>query len=905
MNTPIFVGRESELELLKEALLQGALDRGSVLFIEGEAGTGKSSLLQEFQDRARALPGAKKMHFVLDACDANTGGQNANQPFVEMLKKLRAADKTTASLAEFFLSLARENAGDWLNAIPGIGPVIGAGIKTTLTASQLLLARSGKPSGQSESLAREYVRTIEKIAPRFAPLVMIIEDAHWIDDTSCSLLLRLAGSMPSLPLVILVTYRPNEVTQGHPLHKIRQELVIKNLVRILPLGGLREEDIENYLARRYGSSLNTNLAAWLLYHGSGHPMFITEYLGLLEQDQIIRRVDGAYILDGDIDLIAGEWQREGRLAKASIPKSIEKVLEQRIERLMEEDRFMLQVGAVQGEHFMSVVLADLLKKDELDLLRRLGNVVEQHRVISLYTGEYLTKHPSDVYAFEHALLQQELYRKLTSPHLKILYHKSIAEQLESMVQDPGQFSRKLILAIAHHYDRGAVPQKAAHFYLLAAQSLMADGASEEATEICKRALRNIRQVPNADRQHAEILEMLLAAARWRDQPADLEEMEALEEEAVAVTLRTGDKAMLARIKYFHSMRIGQKARLAEWLAALQEALDLMRQAGDRLGEIFIMFQLGQEMRGQDFEAGFALQQQAYQLFQDHIANTQAPLSLELKHKLHTIQNRLGLAKFDRGEYGEALPLLEASIAGLRANRFYDGLVEGLNFLGQLYMSLGQFEKAEAALEEALNIVKDDDIPHYYTSYNLSLLGKVYLEWERPEMAVEPMLQGWQESQVSANKVLLPLIKNYYAELLMHARYSGHDLGEAERLLAANAEEARDSGYLRSSITALSLRSLVALQKNQIDDAVQYSTQAINFLQELGTLPALRKEEILFNHYQVLRETGKAEEARLFLEQACEVLQQKAHSIKEDPYRQSFLERVPISRAILSAMHEIN
>jgi tetratricopeptide (TPR) repeat protein len=310
------------------------------------------------------------------------------------------------------------------------------------------------------------------------------------------------------------------------------------------------------------------------------------------------------------------------------------------------------------------------------------------------------------------------------------------------------------------------------------------------------------------------------------------------------------------------------------------------------------------MRGQDFEDGFALQQQDYQLFQDHMANTQTSLPLELKRKLHTMQNRLGLAKFDRGDYGEALPLLEASTIGFRENRFNDELVEGLNFLGQLCMALGQFEKAEAALKEALQVVKDDEIPHYYTSYNLSLLGKVYLEWERPDMAVEPMLQGWEEGQLSGNKVLLPLIKNYYAELLMQARYSGRDLAEAERLLSANADEARESGYVRSSIAALSLRSLIALEKKKIDDAVQYSTEAIDLLQALRTLPALRNEEILFNHSQVLRQAGKAQEARLYLEQACEVLRQKARSIKEDDDRQSFLERVPVSRAILSAMQEV-
>ena len=789
--------------------------------------------------------------------------------------------------------------------IPALGPAIGAGIKTTMIAGQWLLGREGKQLDQSEALSTQYMETIGKIALRFAPLVMLIEDAHWIDDASCRLLFRLALKMQSQRLVIIVTYRPGSLIESHPLRKTRNELLIKNLVNVMTLGGLNKQDIETYVVRRFGNSLHTNLAAWLVWLCKGHPLFITQYLSLLEQDKIIHQINGQYIIEGTIKYVANQWQLDGLLTLTTMPNSIEALLEQRIERLIEEDQEMLQLGAVQGEYFMSVVLAGLLKKDEMDILRRLRKVVEQHHLISLYTGGDFEKLHSDVYVFENALLHQAFYYKL-SPRERVLYHRSVAEQLEKMLQKQRQPSRKLILEIAHHYDLGENPEKAANFYQLAAQSLLRDGATVEATEIAKRALRNVQQVANIDHQHAEILELLLSATAWRNPSEESDELSlvALINEAEAYATRSEDKVLLARIKFQHAIHIAATSDLAQRLVLLRDALDLIRQADEPVGEFFILSDLGQQMRSVNFEAGFATQEEAYQLFKDRIVGSQVPLSPELQYQWYLIQTWFGIAKFDRGDYSSALQLLEISTMGLREDRLKDDLVVGLNYLAQVYMSLGLFERAEAALKEALDLVKKDESPHIWTGYNLSLLGKLYLEWEHPELAVAPMLKGWHIDQTVSIIDIRPLIKNYYAELLMCPNYLGYDLSEADRVLAANIEEAKTTGYLRSAITALSLRSLVALANNQIDTSIEYSNQAVAYLQNMGTLPALRTEEVLFNHYQVMKAAGREEERQLYLVQAHAVLQKKADSIREDDYRKSFLERVPLSRAILSAMQAI-
>jgi len=906
MTISTFVGRESEIGLLTQMVSAGRDGHGCMAFIEGEAGTGKSFLVQALQEQTTQDAEAGKIRFVYGHCYGDTGGQNAYQPFVEILATLLKARGKAEDIGKLVLGIAKETGNDWLNMIPGIGPAINAGLKTATLAGQWLLGLEGKQPSQAEALASQYVQTIARVAPRFAPLIMLIEDAHWIDEASSRLLLRLARNIQSQPLVIIVVLRPSYIVEGHPLREVRSELLVKNVARIIPLGGLNEKEIETYVVRRFGSVLNPKLAAWLVYMCKGHPLFVTQYLSLLEQDNLIRRDNGKFVIDGEIRHIAGEWELEGGLATAPVPDSIEALLEQRIERLVEDDQEMLQIGAVQGEYFMSTILAGLLRKDEPEVLRRLRRVVEQHRIISLYTGDDMDRTHSDVYAFEHALLQQALYNKL-SPRERLLYHRSIAEQMERMFGAQDQVSRKLTLEIAHHYDLGQVPASAAKYYQLAAQSLLSDGANTEGAEIARRALRNIRQVNDADRQHAEILELLLSATRWRDalEESDRTASEAIGDEAETIAARTGDKALTARIKCLRGLQMLRSANLPQALAVLKEALELMKQAGDPVGQFYIMSQLGQQMRSEDFDAGFAMQQEAYRLFQEKIATQGVNLSPELRCQLHMIQNMLGVAQFDHGNDSEALELIEASIAGFREIRLKDGLAEGLNYLGQLYMSMGQFDKAEAAIKEAVDVVKDDDTPHYFTGYNLALLGKIYIEWERPALAAEPMLQGWQESQTTFIRILLPLVKNYYAELLMHPDYSGRDLVHADDLLAGNIEESIAAGYHRSAVAGLSLRGLVALANNQLENAADYSTRAVTYLQKMGTLPALRTEEIYFNHYRVLKAARRDDEAGKFLDQAYVTLQEKAASIKQDAYRKSFLEGVLLSRSIIAARQAVS
>jgi hypothetical protein len=148
--------------------------------------------------------------------------------------------------------------------------------------------------------------------------------------------------------------------------------------------------------------------------------------------------------------------------------------------------------------------------------------------------------------------------------------------------------------------------------------------------------------------------------------------------------------------------------------------------------------------------------------------------------------------------------------------------------------------------------------------------------------------------------VLPLIRNFYCELLMHPSYEDRDLAQAHELLQTTVKETSRSGFLRSTIAALSLLGKLSLLQDQVDLAVQHIGRAVQELDRVGTMPALRTEEILLTSFEILTAAGRQQEADAHLERADQLLQQKARSIADPARRALFLERVPTSRAIQAA-----
>ncbi len=914
-----FVGREDELRELRALLLQSWEGKGSAVFIAGHQGLGKTALLNEMQSQCRRIPELKDAVFVRGECHPESGPLAAYGPFADILSdysKRRINRKI--EIPRLLRVVARETYSEWLQAVPLVGPWIVAGAKTAVVAGQhILSAQEGEHAELAKVRSSEYLNTITEIASAHYPLVLIIENAHWIDDSSASLLLRTIAKAPEHGMMVLVTYRPNYIAERHPLRRVISETRSSSpqLAQVFTLSGWNEREIHSYVCSRFGSSLDHGLVAWLDELTEGTPMFVSQYLSLLEQSEAIRRTGNDFILDGAIKRSSDGFELIGKLSEINPPASIEEVLKQRIGLLIKEDRTMLQVGSVQGPHFMSSLIVKLLKDEEMDILSRLGEIEQQHRIVYLYTNEPWLGESPEVYSFEHILMRRQFYELLPEP-VRIRLHRRIGDFLEQFLTKTDVPS-KLALEVARHHEYGGKPLSAARQYYLSAECSFYSGAFKETVELCQRALRSVRNLPEGvddhDRLRAEVIQLLLTASwiGWQGKPGlqgDLS-LADMGEEGEAAAFRTGDQALLAQAKYLRAKILLATRSLVESIEVIREALDMARKAGDPLLEFAILPDLGMQINGLGMQPkdgeqapGLKLQYQAYDLYKDKLTRRTDLHNAALERHFYLLQSYIGVGEFDWGNFDKAVERLNESITGLKELKMLYDLPDKLNYLGQVYMAMGLFEDAEALLTESIQLLKDEEASPWRGN-NLALLGKLYLEWSRVEDAVEPLRKGWEETQKTWFVALVPLVRNYYAELLMNTDYKDYDLAEADRLFGATIEECKTSHFHRSTVAALSLRGRLALMQEHVDAALGYSTEAVGYLEKHGTLPALRTEEVLFNHYCVLKANGQSSEAFVYLDQANKVLQKKGASIKDEEHRRSFMERVPVSRAILSTIND--
>ena len=165
--------------------------------------------------------------------------------------------------------------------------------------------------------------------------------------------------------------------------------------------------------------------------------------------------------------------------------------------------------------------------------------------------------------------------------------------------------------------------------------------------------------------------------------------------------------------------------------------------------------------------------------------------------------------------------------------------------------MGRFEEAETLLAQRLDDLTDLPLASTHRAYNLGLLGKLYLEWDRPTDAHEPIIQSWQQVQQTGHISIRPLLRNYYAELLLHPMSPHADPTAAEALLTETVEECRRTGFVRSEVAALSMLADAGARRGDLAAARSHSAAALARLEQAGTLPALRAEEIYLIHARVL------------------------------------------------------
>ena len=350
---PTIVGRDSALKDLLDLFAEVESGRGRIVAISGEAGIGKTALVEGFlaslRNRRRPLVTGKGQ------CSERLSGKEAYLPWLELLDSMR--DEARRPLLETLRTLAPS----WHAQIAPL---------STDDSPEARLATVNR-GGSQEWLKRELAVFLEETA-RTRPIVVLIEDVHWGDDSTIDLLAYIAGRLANVKVLLLVTYRPSDakLTQ-HPFLRLNIDLQSRGVGRELGVGLLSRADIDRYLSMEFGAHrVPAEFVDLVHARTEGHPLFMAELLRSLRARGTIREEDGVWVLARPL----ADVMRD-------IPDTIRKVIELKIDRIDEADRRLLVVGSVQGAEFDSAIVAQAAGVDQAEVEERFAALARLHALV--------------------------------------------------------------------------------------------------------------------------------------------------------------------------------------------------------------------------------------------------------------------------------------------------------------------------------------------------------------------------------------------------------------------------------------------------------------------------------------------------------------------------------------------
>ncbi|HKH16642.1 MAG TPA: AAA family ATPase [Solirubrobacteraceae bacterium] len=449
------VGRSLELAQLQAALADAASGQPSLAFIVGESGVGKSRLVAELQVRA-AADGARVLH---GDCVELGDGELAYAPLVTALRPLvRDADPVLAALpADMLAELA--------TLFPGLGE-----------------ARERARGAGDQARVFEALLAVVDGLSRTAPVLLVIEDLHWADASTRAFLRFLAATLGDERVLLVATYRPDELHRRHPLRPLLAELERVRALRI-DLAGLTHDELGEQLADILGKPPDAALVDRLYARSEGNPLFTEELLAA------------------------------GTDGLGAVPPSLAAALALRIERLGDDAQEIVRVLSAGGPQFLDdSVLADVSGLEGRALRDALREAVANHIVVL----------EGDRYTLRHALLREAVHDELL-PGERAELHRALARALEREAADAGRPSAQSAAAIAHHYLAAGDQPAALAAAVRAGIAAMDVQAYGEGAALFERALELWDRVPDAKglsgTDEAELLERASACSFYADELA--------------------------------------------------------------------------------------------------------------------------------------------------------------------------------------------------------------------------------------------------------------------------------------------------------------------------------------------------------------------------------------------------
>ena len=546
-----FVGRDAEMDQLRAAFDGARRGHGEIVAVVGEPGVGKSRLFHELIHSHR-VAGCR----TLQASAVAYGRTTSYLPVIDLLKAYLRIDERDDTR-----SIRAKVTGHLLTLDEALKDVVPPVLWLLDALHEEDGLRSLEPP-QRRQLTLDAVKRLLLRETQVQPLVLVLEDLHWIDAETQALLDSLVESLPAAPMLILVNYRP-EYSHGW---------TGKTYYRQLRVDPLPPESAEALLQSLVGGGAElAPLKRLLIERTQGNPFFLEESVRTLVETGALAGERGAYRLIQDAQAI-------------QVPATVQALLAGRIDRLPAEGKRLLQAASVIGKDVPFVVLQAIAEGGEADLRRGLAH---------LQAAEFLYEahlFPELEYTFKHALTHEVAYASLLQARRRAL-HLRILEALERRhAAQPGEQVERL----ARHALGAEAWHKAATYLRQAGQRTMTRSSYGAAAGLFREALQALERLPESPDTLAQAIDIrlelrlaLIPLGRYHDALAVMREAEGL-------ATRLGDPARLGRVLADISARLRNVA--GEHLQAIEvgrRALAIAAASGDRELELEAQYRTGQ------------------------------------------------------------------------------------------------------------------------------------------------------------------------------------------------------------------------------------------------------------------------------------------------------------------------